>query len=51
MKKQILLRLDLMPLGLRTARLTFLIFALINLNNPGWECKAEGDLMEDTQLQ
>lgn len=35
MKKQILLLLDLMPLGLRTARLTFLIFALVNI--PGWQ--------------
>lgn len=35
MKKQILPLLDLMPLGLRTARLTFFIFAPVNV--PGWQ--------------
>lgn len=50
MKKQISLRPDLMPLGSRTARLTFLIFALVDLNNPGWECEAEGNFMEDARL-
>lgn len=52
MKKLILLLLDLMPLGLRTTRLTFVIFALVTLNISGWQpsecvCNALGTLIED----